>query len=177
VPLLHVCGSSAALICAARARTGIRPLEDTWSHAPGSDDWWISGATPRSRAIAVEIAAAELLGITRLVSRIVGVRSDRQMEAPMVLHTGSDLFDVNGDKVGTVSDVVFDPMTLVPEWYEIKMGLFGGRHLVPAGSVTMEKDRGSVPFDKKVVKSAPSSSLPLMDEEKRTLLDHYKTAA
>jgi hypothetical protein len=112
-----------------------------------------------------------------MVSRILGIRRDRQMETPMVMHTGSDLFDMNGNKVGTVTDVVFDPLTLVPEWYEVKVGMLGRRHLVPAGSVRMEKGHGFVPFDKKVIKSAPGSSLPLMDEDERILLDHYKAAA
>ena len=59
------------------------------------------------------------------------------MERPTVLDTGSDLLDMKGNKVGTITDVVFDPMTLVPEWYEVKLGMLGGHHLVPAGTVTV----------------------------------------
>ena len=99
------------------------------------------------------------------------------METPMVLDTGSDLLDMNGNKVGTITDVVFDPMTLVPEWYEVKLGMLGGHHLVPAGRVAVANGHGSVPFDKKLIKSAPGTSSPPLDEEKRTLLDHYKAAA
>jgi hypothetical protein len=89
---------------------------------------------------------------------------------------GSDLFDKNGVRVGTVKDVLFEPTTLKPEWYDVKVGLFGGHHLVPAESVTIEAGHGVVPFDKKVIKSAPSASMPPAEAERRSLVAHYQAA-
>jgi hypothetical protein len=94
----------------------------------------------------------------------------------MGLSTGSDLFDRDGHKVGTITDVLFEQVSLTPEFYDVKLGMLGGHHLVPAVSVTMEEGHGVVPFDKKVIKSAPGTSVPPLNEEKLTLLAHYKAA-
>jgi hypothetical protein len=98
------------------------------------------------------------------------------MERSMPITTGSDLFDKSGAKVGSIMDVVFDPATLQPEWYAVKVGVLGGHHLVPAESVTVEEGHGVVPFDKKVIKSAPGTSVPPLEQEKRSLLAHYRAA-
>jgi uncharacterized protein YrrD len=98
------------------------------------------------------------------------------MDASMPLDTGADLFDKNGSKVGTITDVVFEPATLAPEWYEVKTGMVSGHHYIPVEFVTVEKGRGVVPFDKKVVKTAPHASLPPLDDEKQLLLEHYRAA-
>jgi uncharacterized protein YrrD len=98
------------------------------------------------------------------------------METPDSLHIGSDLFDKNGSKVGTVSDLIFEPTTLQLEWYDVKVGLLGAHHLVPAASVKVEETRGCLPFDKKAVKDAPKTSSPPGDEEKRVLIEHYRAA-
>src|SRR5690348_14568574 len=89
---------------------------------------------------------------------------------------GSDLFSKDGVKVGTVVDVLVEPTTLKPEWYDVKVGLLGGHHLVPAESVTIEDGHGVVPFDKKVIKSAPGTSVPPVEEELRSLVAHYNAA-
>jgi sporulation protein YlmC with PRC-barrel domain len=94
----------------------------------------------------------------------------------MRVNTGSDLFDSEGHKVGTITDVVFESTTLKPEWYDVKLGRLGGHHLVPVRSVTVVEGHGVVPFDKAVIKSAPGTSSPPLEEEKQTLLAHYRAA-
>jgi uncharacterized protein YrrD len=98
------------------------------------------------------------------------------METSVPIVTGSDVYDKNGAKVGTITDVVFEATTLKPEWYDVKVGMFAGHRLIPADRVTVEEGHGVVPFDKKVVKSAPDRSLPLLEEDKKSLLEHYKAA-
>jgi hypothetical protein len=94
----------------------------------------------------------------------------------MPLSSGSHLVDKTGSKVGTIIDVIVDPTTLQPEWYDVKIGMLGGHHVVPAGTVTVEDEHGVVPFDKDVIKSAPPSSMPPLEDEKRSLMDHYRAA-
>jgi hypothetical protein len=45
------------------------------------------------------------------------------MDLPVPLPTGSNLFDKTGSKVGTITDVIFDSITLEPEWYDVKIGM------------------------------------------------------
>jgi hypothetical protein len=89
---------------------------------------------------------------------------------------GSELFDKNGVKVGTLKDVLFEPRSLQPEWYDVKVGLLGGHHLVPADSVTIVAGYGVVPFGKNVIKSAPGASVPPAEDERRSLMAHYRAA-
>jgi hypothetical protein len=98
------------------------------------------------------------------------------MESATPLSSGSTLFDKTGSKIGTITDVIFDSITLQPEWYDVKVGMLGGHHLLPARTVTVEGDHGVVPFEKKVIKSAPRSSTPPVDKEKRSLMAHYRAA-
>jgi hypothetical protein len=98
------------------------------------------------------------------------------METPTGWNTGSDLFDTNGNKVGTITDVLFESKTLQPEWYDVKLGKLGGHHLVPVQIVTFVEGHSVVPFDKKVIKSAPGTSFPPLEHEKRLLLAHYRAA-
>jgi hypothetical protein len=103
------------------------------------------------------------------------------MDLSGILNTGEDLFDETGSKVGTITDVVFEPSTLAPEWYDVKVGILGGHRLVPAGCVTVDAGQGAshhgtVPFDKKVVRTAPGAHIPPLDEETRSLLNHYRAA-
>ena len=103
------------------------------------------------------------------------------MDVSGFLDTGEDLFDKSGSKVGVIADVVVEPSTLEPEWYDVKFGMLGGHRLVPADCVTVGAGSGSsqhatVPFDKKLVKSAPEAHTPPLEDEAKSLLAHYRAA-
>ena len=103
------------------------------------------------------------------------------MDVSGFLDTGEDLFDKSGTKVGVIQDVVFEPLTLEPEWYDVKVGMLGGHRLVPADCVIVDADsessqHGTVPFDKKVVKTAPGAHTPPLEDEAKSLLEHYRAA-
>ncbi len=98
------------------------------------------------------------------------------MEMSIPLKTGSDLLDRNGSKVGTITDVLFESTTLTPEWYDVRTGALWGHHLVPVEIVTVEEGHGVVPFDKKVIKTAPNVSSPPLPDEREFLLNHYRAA-
>jgi sporulation protein YlmC with PRC-barrel domain len=90
------------------------------------------------------------------------------------VQTGSTVFDTGGSKIGTVSDVILDPATLQPEWYEVKIGHIGGHHLIPAECLAVDQNRCSVPFEKESIKGAPSAATPPSDQEREALRVHYR---
>jgi PRC-barrel domain len=103
------------------------------------------------------------------------------MDASSLLHAGSGLFDKTGSKVGTVRDVVLEPATLKPEWYDVKVGMLGGHRLVPADCVTVEAEPGApqygvVSFDKNMIRAAPGAHIPPLPKEERSLQEHYRAA-
>lgn len=66
------------------------------------------------------------------------------------------LYDVDGDKVGSVGRVYLDNRTGEPEWVTVKTGLFGSRStFVPLHEATVEGDDLHVPHDKATIKDAP----------------------
>lgn len=73
---------------------------------------------------------------------------------------GRDAYDVNGDKIGEITDIFYDDETGRPEWVGVKTGLFGSNQtFVPIqGSVPCGDDQGDlrVAFDKDMVKDAPN---------------------
>lgn len=72
-------------------------------------------------------------------------------------YTGHEVIDVNGDTVGTVTDVIFDDRGNEPSWLVVDTGLFRKERLVPIEG-SYETDDGSimVPFDKRWIKQAPA---------------------
>ncbi len=96
------------------------------------------------------------------------------MLASNPVQTGSTVFHRGGSKIGTVSDVIVDPTTLEPEWYEVKVGHLGGHHLIPAEYLAVDQDRCSVPFEKERIKAAPSATTPPSDQEREALRAHYR---
>ncbi len=66
------------------------------------------------------------------------------------------LYDVDGDKVGSVGRVYLDNRTGEPEWVTVKTGLFGSRStFVPLHEATAEGDDLHVPHGKATIKDAP----------------------
>ena len=90
---------------------------------------------------------------------------------------GMKMVDADGDKIGTIEDILLDRQTGEPAWAAVKTGLFGRKHtLVPIrdAEVTGEGEV-RVPLDKEKVKHAPriEPDGELSPEEERSLWAHY----
>ena len=69
---------------------------------------------------------------------------------------GEDLYDRDGDKIGSVGEIFLDDETGQPEWALVNTGLFGGKSsFVPLRDVDERDGAFHVPFDKATVKDAP----------------------
>jgi sporulation protein YlmC with PRC-barrel domain len=69
--------------------------------------------------------------------------------------TGHDLLDVDGSKIGTVSDVLLGDVTGGLKWLVVETGLLGSKKvLVPSTDVRTSGDDLVVPFTKDRVKKA-----------------------
>jgi sporulation protein YlmC with PRC-barrel domain len=90
---------------------------------------------------------------------------------------GMKMVDADGDKIGTIEDILLDRQTGEPAWAAVKTGLFGLKHtLVPIrdAEVTGENEV-RVPLQKEQVKDAPriDPDGELTPEEERKLWEHY----
>jgi uncharacterized protein (TIGR02271 family) len=94
---------------------------------------------------------------------------------------GRDAYDVNGDKIGEISDIFYDDETGRPEWLAVRTGLFGTKHsFVPihGSSVYGAGDEGGdlqIAFDKDMVKDAPriDDDEHLDPDQERELWSYY----
>ena len=99
----------------------------------------------------------------------------------MVMHdeqpqwTGHDLYDVHGDKIGTVTDVRYGDATMGPRWLLVRAGLLDTKRVfVPANGARRHGDRVVVPFVKDRVKSAPLvTNVEVLDEDDEEKLRAY----
>ncbi|MEU9739732.1 PRC and DUF2382 domain-containing protein [Micromonospora chersina] len=90
---------------------------------------------------------------------------------------GREVYDSDGDKIGTVGQVWADPAGR-PAWASVRTGLFGmNESLIPLQVAQVQGDRVTVPFDKGVVKDAPNvdadADEPLSGAEVADLYRHY----
>ncbi|NES31320.1 DUF2382 domain-containing protein [Micromonospora terminaliae] len=90
---------------------------------------------------------------------------------------GREVFDRDGDKIGTVGQVWADGAGQ-PAWASVRTGLFGlNESLIPLQTAELRGDRVTVPFEKGRVKDAPnvdaSADEPLSSEEVADLYRHY----
>ncbi|WP_067498884.1 DUF2382 domain-containing protein [Actinoplanes sp. TFC3] len=68
----------------------------------------------------------------------------------------ADVYDTDGDKIGSVGQVYLDAESGDPEWVTVKTGLFGTKEtFVPLQRASVSGDRITVPVDKATVKDAP----------------------
>ncbi|WP_433042082.1 PRC-barrel domain-containing protein [Dactylosporangium sp. CS-033363] len=91
---------------------------------------------------------------------------------------GRDVYDRDGEKVGTVGQVYADRAGQ-PTWASVNTGLFGLREsLVPLAGATARGDALQVAFDKATVKDAPNIDHnvdePLTGEQTQELFRHYQ---
>lgn len=88
---------------------------------------------------------------------------------------GHELFDSEGEKIGTIDDVYSDPVTLEPRWLAVKTGRWGRHSVVPIAQVHFEDNRARMPAPKDVVLNAPAIAGPggPSTDEERQLCEHY----
>jgi len=90
---------------------------------------------------------------------------------------GMKMVDADGDKIGTVEDILLDRQTGEPAWAAVKTGLFGRKHtLVPIRDAEVRgENEVRVPLDKEKVKDAPriEPDGELSPDEERKLWEHY----
>jgi uncharacterized protein (TIGR02271 family) len=92
---------------------------------------------------------------------------------------GHDVYDVDGDKIGEITDIYYDDVTQRPEWLTVKTGLFGSKKtFVPLqGSARYGKDDDNlqVAYDKEFIKDAPKVDVDehLTPEQEAELWRYY----
>ncbi len=68
----------------------------------------------------------------------------------------ADVYDTDGDKIGSVGQIYLDNNTGDPEWVSVRTGLFGTKEtFVPLQQASLSDDRITVAFGKEQVKDAP----------------------
>ncbi len=104
------------------------------------------------------------------------MNTDHQDERPATGYRGHDVVDPTHRLIGTISDVVYDS-TGQPQWAVVDLGLLRSSHFMPM-SVGYMSEAGEfvVPYDKRVVKSAPRADRRhLVDSPtSRQLRRHYE---
>jgi sporulation protein YlmC with PRC-barrel domain len=108
--------------------------------------------------------------------------ADFQLEEPWQDVRGFDVYDNNGDKIGTVEDLYFDRETHVARFFDVSAGGFlkmGKKHLlIPVEEFTRdasEEDRVRVNHDRDMILDSPEfvpDVVPDMDLQ-RTVYDYY----
>jgi uncharacterized protein (TIGR02271 family) len=89
---------------------------------------------------------------------------------------GRDVYDEDGDKIGSASEVYLDDDTGQPEWITVRTGLFGTKEsFVPIRDADLTDDGLRVHVDKDQVKDAPKMDAEghLSPEEERELYRYY----
>jgi uncharacterized protein (TIGR02271 family) len=89
---------------------------------------------------------------------------------------GQDLYDANGEKIGSIEEIYLDAETGEPEWALVNTGLFGTKSsFVPLRDAGEESGSVRVPYDKAQVKDAPKMDPDgqLSQREEAELYRHY----
>jgi len=93
---------------------------------------------------------------------------------------GDEVVDVEGQRIGKVTEISADPATLAPEWLVVKTSAFGRLRLLPLDRAI---DQGAgvirVPFSKQMVLQAPVPEITgsLATSEREALRQYYHLAA
>jgi uncharacterized protein (TIGR02271 family) len=92
----------------------------------------------------------------------------------------ADVYEQDGDKIGSAGQVYLDNNSGEPEWVTVKTGLFGTKEsFVPLRSASLSEGRIVVPFGKDRVKGAPKIDADgqLSPEEEDELYRYYELNA
>lgn len=88
----------------------------------------------------------------------------------------ANVYDTNGDKVGSVGQVYLDDATNEPTFVTVKTGLFGVKEtFVPLTQASQAQDGLTVPFEKDFIKDAPNVDADgsLTPEEEQRIYEYY----
>src|SRR3712207_4570582 len=104
--------------------------------------------------------------------------SEMTIERFQQLH-GSEVYDSNGERIGTVEELFLDRETRRPEWLGIGTGfLRSKRVLVPVVGATTEGSGVRVPYDADLVKDSPDvDDDEISEDTERRLYSHYGVPA
>ena len=89
----------------------------------------------------------------------------------------ADVYEQDGDKIGSAGQVYLDNNSGEPEWVTVKTGLFGTKEsFVPLRNASLSEGRIVVPFGKDRVKGAPKIDADgqLTPEEEDELYRYYE---
>src|SRR3954453_8583024 len=89
---------------------------------------------------------------------------------------GQDLYDNDGDKIGSIQEIYLDADTGAPEWALVNTGLFGTKStFVPLRDATDDGGSLRVPYEKAQVKDAPKIDPDgeLSQDQEAELYRHY----
>jgi len=98
----------------------------------------------------------------RVLSEAADVRPrPREVDMHVTTHIqaleGRDVFDRDGEEIGSIDEVYVDGATGAPESALVKGGLFGTKgHFVPLNEASPLGKRVDVPYDEDTVSNAPS---------------------
>ena len=85
------------------------------------------------------------------------MNTHHENEPPTIGFRGHDVVDASHRLIGTISDVVYDSGG-DPQWAVVDLGLLRSSHFLPISAGYMsEAGEFVVPYDKRVVKSAPKA--------------------
>ena len=90
--------------------------------------------------------------------------------------SGRNVYDSDGDKIGTATQVYADDQTGQPEWVTVRTGLFGLKEtFIPLDEATVSGDELTVPYTKAFVKDAPNVDEDghLSPDQERELYAYY----
>jgi hypothetical protein len=119
---------------------------------------------------------AYINGIWLRVSCILGNDEVNMTEPNYNNFEGMNLYDKNGEKIGTFEDLYLDGESEQPKWATVSSGLFGlKQHYVPLSGVTRHEDGYKTPYAKEAILSAPSIDADeyLAADEEERLYTHY----
>lgn len=93
---------------------------------------------------------------------------------------GYNVYDMTGEKIGSIEQIYYDDVTARPEWVAIKTGWFGtSLTFAPIVGSTRHEDGLMVAYTKDVVKDAPhidAEGAHLEPAEEELLYKHYGLA-
>jgi len=89
------------------------------------------------------------------------------------------LFDIAGEKIGTITDVIHRPDDLTAEWLTVRMGWFRREHLVPVSHVETVAGRLVTRLDRRTIASSPGvhDHYRPTSAQQMSLLEHYGLAS
>jgi uncharacterized protein (TIGR02271 family) len=88
----------------------------------------------------------------------------------------TDVYDTDGDKIGSVGQVYLDDESGNPEWVTVKTGLFGTKEtFIPLQNASVADDRVTVAYGKDQVKDAPriEADGPVSHDDESELYTYY----